>query len=320
MVRNEFPFRDAAINEHVFLVRINREKAEPSYVYHFLRSPLGQAAIMLDFRGATVGGISRGFVDKVMLPLPPLPEQRRIAAILDQAEALRAKRRAALAKLAALAQSVFLDMFGDPVRNSKDFPRELLGAVLSRPFQNGAYFPANRYCSDGGVEMVHMSDAFEGVVLRGALKRVDVNEQEKAKYALTQHDLIVARRSLNYLGSVKPCLIPAQTREPLIFESSLIRVTPNDNIVGVPYLYYYLSNTRVRERFVFPFVTQATISGINQQNLAQIQVLLPPRAAQEEFAKRIRELDALMAIHRASLTSFISLFAALQHRAFRGEL
>ena len=59
---------------------------------------------------------------KSKLPLPPLPEQRRIAEILDKADALRAKRRAALAQLDTLTQSIFLDMFGDPATNPKGWP------------------------------------------------------------------------------------------------------------------------------------------------------------------------------------------------------
>ena len=113
-VREDFPFPDAAVNEHVFCVRVDQEKASPAYVYHFLRLPRGQKAIQLDFRGATVGGISREFAAKAKLPLPPLEEQRRIAEVLDRAEALRAKRRTALAQLDSLTQSVFLDLFGHP--------------------------------------------------------------------------------------------------------------------------------------------------------------------------------------------------------------
>ena len=63
-------------------------------------------------------------LDEIRFPLPPLPEQRRIAEVLDRAEALRAKRRAALAQLDTLTQSIFLDMFGDPATNPKGWPTQ----------------------------------------------------------------------------------------------------------------------------------------------------------------------------------------------------
>src|SRR5690606_18201466 len=130
-VGEEFPFHEAAVNEHVFCLRVDQSKASPEYVFHFLRSPQGQRSIALDFRGATVGGISRDFAKKVRLPLPPLPEQRRIAEILDKADALRAKRRAALKQLDTLTQSIFLDMFGDPATNPKGYATRSLTTVCN---------------------------------------------------------------------------------------------------------------------------------------------------------------------------------------------
>ena len=95
----------------------------------------------------------------VKIPLPPLDEQYRIADILDQADALRQKRSRALARLDDLLQSVFLEMFGDPVTNSRGWDVMKLEEVLSSSPQNGAYYPKEQYAtaSDQGVEMVHMS-------------------------------------------------------------------------------------------------------------------------------------------------------------------
>jgi restriction endonuclease S subunit len=69
--------------------------------------------------------------------LPPLAEQQRIAEVLDRAEALRTKRRAAIAQLDSLAQSLFLDLFGDPVANPKGWPTSKLHALLTIPLRNG---------------------------------------------------------------------------------------------------------------------------------------------------------------------------------------
>src|SRR5690606_32771656 len=132
---------------------------------------------------------------RIRIPLPSLAEQRRIAAVLDRVDTLRAKRREAVTLLDDLAQSIFLDMFGDPVSSSSVHPRTPLGDAVSRPFQNGAYFPSGAYSEDG-VAMVHMSDAFSGTVGAQGLKRVVCADKDIAKYSLTSHDLLVARRSL----------------------------------------------------------------------------------------------------------------------------
>jgi type I restriction enzyme S subunit len=269
--------------------------------------------------GATVKGITLDILKNLEIPLPPIEEQRRIAEILDRTQSLISKRKEAIALLDTLTQSIFLEMFGDPVTNPFKFPFLPLENVVSSSFQNGAYFPKEAYCSEGGVEMIHMSDAFEGIVKRGNLKHVDCPQKDIERYKLLNTDLIVARRSLNYEGSVKPCLIPFST-EPLIFESSLIRITPNPEKTIVIYLFYYILNPRVREQFIFPFVTKSTISGINQENLAKVLVMIPPINLQKEFAQRVEAVEKLKATHQASLSELQALFASLQHRAFRGEL
>jgi type I restriction enzyme S subunit len=108
--------------------------------------------------------------------------------------------------------------------------------------------------------------------------------------------------------------------EPLIFESSFIRVTPEPTKAAVLYLFYYLSNQRVREQQIERFVTQSTISGINQSNLRQLPVTVPPLKLQQEFVERVLSLKKAQQSSLVSLHNLGALFASLQHRAFRGEL
>ncbi len=295
-------------------------RAEPSYLRQVLRSDPFHVQFMQTVAG--VGGsllrARPAQVARISIPLPPLAEQRRIAAILDKADALRAKRREALAQLDGLTQSIFIEMFGDPSRSLPSFPSVALDAILAIPLQNGAYYPKEVYSSDG-VEMVHMSDAFNGIVKRGVLKRVDCSERDIAKYGLSDSDILIARRSLTYDGAAKPCRVPAST-EPLIFESSFIRISPDPAKVSTEYLFRYLDNERVREKHIRPFVTQSTISGINQSNLERVSVLVPPLALQQTFATRIQAVESLKTTHRTALAELDALFASLQHRAFAGQL
>lgn len=167
--------------------------------------------------------------------------------------------------------------------------------------------------------MVHMSDAFYKIVPRGNLKRVNCSASDIEKYALSDLDILIARRSLTIEGAAKPCLIP-KSDEPLIFESSFIRVTPAPNKVTALYLYHYLGNERVKQKCIQPYITQSTISGINQSNLARVPIIVPPIPLQREFANRVAAVERLKAAQRASLAELDELFASLQHRAFRGEL
>jgi type I restriction enzyme, S subunit len=102
------------------VIRAHADKLHDRYLFHFLRQPRIREAGERRMTGsAGQRRVPRAFLEELDVPLPPLPEQRRIAAVLDKADALRAKRREAIAKLDQLLQSVFLEMFGDPVTNPK---------------------------------------------------------------------------------------------------------------------------------------------------------------------------------------------------------
>ena len=131
-VGDDFPYEDAAVNEHVFIVRVSNRLADPKFVFRYLQTPQGQSEIMSDFRGATVGGIGRTFVEKVTLPKVVVDEQRRIAAILDKADAIRRKREQALTLADDFLRSVFLEMFGDPTKIGNHEPTLSEVATISR--------------------------------------------------------------------------------------------------------------------------------------------------------------------------------------------
>lgn len=312
-------FSAGIMHSDLLRLRLDPCKADPSFLVHQLHHSADvHRQLSLISGGAVMPGINVGKLKKLEVWVPPLDEQKRIAAILDAADALRAKRREALAQLDTLVQSVFLDMFGDPVTNPMGWSVEALHSLLEEKAINGAYYPKEAYC-DHGTPMVAMADAFYGIVDVGKVKRVDVPAGDLRKYGLRSTDLLVSRRSLNYEGSAKPCRIP-ETDERLIFESSLIRVRPDLEAVHTVYLFHYLQNERARARYVFPLVTRSTISGINQSNLMKVKIVVPALSLQRHFAAIVESVEKQKAVQRAHLAELDTLFASLQSRAFRGEL
>ena len=114
-VDNNFPYQDAAINEHLFIVRVDPRVAFPKFVFYYLFSTAGQQQILSDFRGATVGGISRNFPLKVDVPIPPLTEQEQIVSELERhlsvADEIEATLDAELKRAERLRQSILKDVF-----------------------------------------------------------------------------------------------------------------------------------------------------------------------------------------------------------------
>ncbi len=306
-------------NQQINSLVCNPEISCPEYVYQYSRTLRPLLRHMSS--STTLPIVNKSRFKKIEIPLPTLGEQRRIAAILDKADNLRQKRRRALARLDDLLQSVFLEMFGDPVTNPMGWEVRKLEDILSDKPQNGAYYPKEQYTSDGkqGIEMVHMSDVFHELIKRGNLRRVVIPEKDVEKYKLTEKDILIARRSLTYEGAAKPCRVPKST-QPLIFESSLIRITPNPKIIHPIYMYHYLANEVVRKVCVFPNVTTSTISGINQAGLKRIKVIVPDISTQHRFLKYIESHTDIRAKMLQEQEKLNTLFGALQQRAFRGEL
>jgi type I restriction enzyme, S subunit len=317
IVRDHFPFTEAAVNEHVFCVRVDKSKALPEYIFHFLFSPLGQRAIHLDFRGATVGGISREFATKVRVPLPALADQLRIAKILDKADALRAKRRAAISELDGLAQAIFIDTFGEPSTNPKGWRRTVLGDLIAVGPQNGLYRPATDYGS--GTPIVRIDAFYDGAVTGlERLKRVRISEEEQALYGLRAGEIVINRvNSRDYLG--KSAVIP-DLIEPTVFESNMMRFDVRRDIIQPTFLIQYLRTPFIRSRILQAAKDAINQSSINQQDVKAFPVFVPPMAAQHLFAQRLASSVRLHAVNRDSLAGLDSLFTSLQHRAFKGEL
>ena len=153
-------------------------------------------------------------VARLKIPLPPLDIQMRIAGILDAADALRVKRREALAELDTLLQSTFLDMFGDPVTNPKGWEVKPLSQLLGEKSRNGAYYPKNAY-SSVGTRMVHMANAFYGVVNPNEVRRVDASRADiRSIWPPAYGSLVVSRRCpLSTKGQRNPCLHTVETDE-----------------------------------------------------------------------------------------------------------
>jgi type I restriction enzyme S subunit len=196
----------------------DRRRVDSKFLYHWLRK--NRPYLESLGNGATFKEVSKAVVSRIEIPLPPLPEQRRIAEILDKADALRVKRRAALAQLDTLTRSIFLDMFGDPATNSRGWPISKLGELISVGPQNGLYRPASDYGS--GTPILRIDAFYDGVVTGLAtLKRVRISSEEIALYGLRPGEIVVNRvNSREYLG--KSALIP-DLPEPTVFESNMMR-------------------------------------------------------------------------------------------------
>ena len=298
------------------------ERANPDYLrqvligdpFHnqFMNTVAGVGGSLLRARPAHVA--------KIEIPLPPLVEQRRIAEVLDKAEALRAKRRAALAQLDSLTQSLFLDLFGDPVANSKKWDRrpfsELLEAIDS------GWSPV---CLDRPVTGDEWGILKLGAVTRcvyNALenKALPANEEPDPSLEVKAGDLLFTRKNTYEL--VAACAFVRATPPKLMMSDLIFRLRTKANApvnkVFLQNLLVYPSKRSAIQKLASG--SSGSMPNISKARLLTVPIELPPFDLQREFARRVTAVEKLKTAQRAALSELDALFASLQHRAFRGEL
>ena len=263
--------------------------------------------------GTTRGKLTKAGASEIVIPLPPLAEQRRIAEVLDRAEALRAKRRAALTQLDSLTQSLFLDMFGDPVANPKGWPDPSLGSSLTFQLYGPRFY--NETYNDAGIRIVRITDLDEaGNLDFDSMPRLVVCEEDIAKYALLPGDIIFARTG----ATVGKVALIKNGDPPCIAGAYFIVMRFSDALLPT-FVRSVLTSDSVRS-IVATRSRQAAQQNFSGPGLRALPMPIPPIKLQCEFARRVTAVETLKTAHRASLAELDALFATLQHRAFRGEL
>jgi type I restriction enzyme S subunit len=307
----------------VSVLRPQRAKVEPRFLFRWFSSDRIQTTLRSFGQQTTnISNLNTDRCLKLPLPLPPLAEQRRIAEVLDRAEALRAKRRAALAQLDSLTQSLFLDLFGDPATNPKGWPMKTLGDLVAE-FRYGS----SNKSANQGKPALRIPNVAGGTIDLTNLKLVPVDAAEFERLRLCDGDLLFVRTNGNpdFVGRCavfdsKAAATSGFAGNEFIFASYLIRARLAATNIASVFLREYLLGDEGRRQLRSRSKTSAGQFNINTESLGAIPVPLPPITLQREFARRVTAVEALKTAHRASLAELDALFATLQHRAFRGEL
>jgi type I restriction enzyme S subunit len=248
--------------------------------------------------------------------LPPLAEQRRIAEVLDRAEALRAKRRAALAQLDPLTQSIFLDLFGDPTTNPKRWQRIKLGEMVERITKGESPKWQGFEYQDDGALFVTSENVRLGSIDLTAPKFIPLEFNRKlSRSELKPGDLLV-----NLVGASigRSCVFPGYDR-PANINQAVAVITIDASRLDHTFLAGLLTSEQGQSLLLSNRVEGAR-ANISLTDLRELNLPVPPFPLQCEFARRVRAVEKLKTAQRASLAELDALFASLQHRAFRGEL
>lgn len=318
-------FLPAALNQRVGKIAVTSDKVFAPYVFHLLNSNEFENAAIKNSKGIAQLNLSTKWIESFSIPLPKinneinLEEQKRIAGILDAADALRAKRRESLAKLDDLLQSTFLDMFGDPVTNPKSWEvRDLSDSVY---IQGGFAFKSKDYCDDG-IRLVKISNVHSENLKWDEVDHVPYAFLEKYKeFALKPKDLVIAltRPIIKSLNSVKIATVGKEDSPSLLNQRVARFLFSENSKVGRPYLLAFCQTLAFKNK-VQKFCSESLQPNMSTKQLGSVQIPTPPLELQQRFAEIVSSAEDQKAKMKKQLEQLDDLFASLQQRAFRGDL
>jgi len=290
------------------------------YLHHFLRLDRVRGEGRRRMTGS--GGQRRvpaNYLSELQVPLPSLPEQRRIAAILDTAEALRTQRRAAIAQLDQLTQAIFIDMFGGaqakgwPVVTIADIAAAQPGSIRTGPF--GSQLLHSEFV-DEGVAVLGIDNAVANEFRWGERRFITpAKHRELQRYTVHPGDVLIT-----IMGTCGRCAVVPDDIPLAINTKHLCCITVDARKCVPQFLHAYFLRHPSAQKYLQQTAKGAIMSGLNMGIIKALPMALPPLALQTAFAERVQLIEALKAKHRAILALDDALFASLQHRAFTGAL
>ena len=313
VVRDLNGFDHAVIPANLAKVTPDSAKIDTEYLHKWLTSIEVKRYLLSVASKTAQPALSLGKLKKLPIPLPPLSEQKRIAEILDRAEALRAKRRAALALLDELTQSIFLDMFGDPAQASGAATVTLEEVA---DFITGFAFKSKEFVLAG--ESIRLCRGAN--VLPNCLDWSDVvfwpkdRVAEFAKFELMVGDVIIAMDRPWISSGFKIAQVTADDCPALLVQ----RVTRLRGKSVTNSFIYELLRQPAFTRHCKP--TETTVPHISPKDIRTFAFCMPSEQALEAFDLQLEAIAKMRFAITDSETLSNQLFASLQHRAFRGEL
>lgn len=276
---------------YLIRVRLRQDIVLPRWVAAFMNSPEGKKTLFnMAKPSINMANISASDLLRLYVPVAPIEHQKKTIAILDKADAIRRKRKQAIALTDQLLRSTFLEMFGDPVTNPKGFPNATLAEVAT--FRSGEFLPAREMDKDG-IYPVYGGNGITGF---------------HGKY-MFQEPMVVVGRVGVYCGATH------LTQENSWITDNALYVASMSPSLTKTYLYHALVNAKLNQ-----YASQSAQPLISGSRLGRVPVLIPPVPVQQRFAEIALSHERLSQRQRQSEEHVAQLFGALVDRAFSGDL
>ena len=297
---------------------LDEKKISTKYIYLILKH--FQKKIYALQTGAGQPHVYAKDLSKLDIPIPPLSVQKQIVAILERAESLKQKREETNKETNKIVQSIFYEMFGDPIKNNKNWTKFKLVDILKEdknivggPF--GSNLKVIDY-RDNGIPIMRLQNIKRREFKDKDIKFISKEKAEELKYhSFKSGDIILAKLG-SELGIC--CIVPEKYKYGIVV-GDVIRIRIPENTCNKEYLLSFLNSKSV-ENLLNGKIVGATRPRVNLEDIRKILIPTPPLKLQNDFAKVIEKIDLIKQKQIESTKEINKLFSALMKKAFVGEL
>lgn len=287
----------------------------PKFAYYFFNNNLFKNQLSkITKKSVNQASFSVSALKKLIIPLPPLETQKKIVEILDSAQKLIDKRKEQIKEMDNLVQSLFYDMFGDPVTNPKGWEKGRIKDLTIKT-QYGTSKKAD--IKNGEYPVLRMNNiTYGGHWDLTSLKYVDLDEKEIKKYLVHKGELLFNRtNSKELVGKTA-----VYNRDiPMAYAGYLVKLITNEKGNSV-YISAYLNSIHGKALLLNMAKNIVGMANINAEELKSIKILIPPISLQNSFAERVQAIESQKEAMKTSLKEMEDNFNSLMQRAFNGEL
>jgi type I restriction enzyme S subunit len=304
----DFPFK--VKSSAMKILKPVKERADLKYLYYKMQT------ISLDTDLHKRYWIST--YSQIQIPLPPLPQQQKIANILDAADALRQNDKVLIAKYDELTQALFLDMFGDPVSNPKGWEKVELKKCTSKIGSGSTPRGGKETYITEGIALIRSLNIYDNEFKYKNLAYISQEQADKLNNVIVESSDVL----FNITGaSVCRCSIVPDDVLPARVNQHVSILRPIKEKLSSSFLSHLLisENVKIKLLGVGSF-GGAVMEAITKEQLEKIEVILPSIDLQNQFAERVALIEEQKAIAQKSLEKSESLFNSLLQKAFKGEL
>lgn len=296
-------------------IRVNEKKVDRGFIMHFLSEQITK--LSSEASGSTIKGIVKEDLFDMQIPLPPLATQKRIAEILDAADALRRKDQELLKKYDELAQAIFIDMFGDPVKNEKGWDVNKGRDVVK--VLGGAAFKSTDY-KDDGIPLIRIGTINKGYFDKSQIVFLPYDFAiSHERYIVKPKDLLITLTGTVGKDDYGNVYILEEHFDQYLLNQRVAKLIVKQDYLMTRFFEFLLKQKEVKAELtgVSRGVRQANISN---EDIYNLDVISPPLALQNDFVERINSVYGLIETSiNSSLVSDI-FFNSLIQKAFKGEL